>query len=120
MGVNPTISFDSVILIDALKDINNAAQKLMDHPYRAISVIVRTEVLAGVTSEAEAILAEAILKSCENIPVSEDIATLAAQLRQRYRLKTADAIIYATARAMNIPLVTRDLAFPDLNDVKFL
>jgi predicted nucleic acid-binding protein len=109
--------FDSVILIDSLNGVEAARAKLRSFPDRAISVISRTEVLTGTKTEADEINAGAMLDSCVNIPVTEDIANLAAVLSREFRLKTPDAIIYATARVLGVPLVTRDEGFPDEADV---
>ncbi len=109
--------FDSVILIDSLNGNHEARDRLKQTNERAISVITRTEVLAGVRSDMDHTSAIAALSSCENIPVTNEIADLAADLRKQYKLKTADAIIYATARALGVSLVTWDKAFPDETDV---
>jgi predicted nucleic acid-binding protein len=109
--------FDSVVLIDSLNGVEAARAKLRSFPDRAISVISRTEVLTGARTEADEINAGAALDSCMNIPVTENIANLAAQLRREFRLKTTDALIYATARILGVPLVTRDTGFPDEADV---
>jgi predicted nucleic acid-binding protein len=109
--------YDSVILIDAINDRNQMQTRIGLDADRTISVITRTEVLTGVNNDEDQIIACAMLDSCENIPVTEDIANLAAELRRQYRLKTPDAIIYATARTLGISLVTRDTGFPDETDV---
>jgi predicted nucleic acid-binding protein len=109
--------YDSVILIDALNDISNLNARIGQDDHRVISVVTRTEVLTGIRSDADRAAATMMLGSCINIPVSEEIADLAADLRKEYRLKTADAIIYATARVLGVSLVTRDKAFPDEADV---
>jgi predicted nucleic acid-binding protein len=109
--------YDSVILIDAINDRNQMQSRIGRDADRAISVVTRTEVLTGVRSDEDRAIVTAMLDSCENIPVTEDIATLAAELRQHHRLKTADAIIYATARILGVQLVTRDTGFPDETDV---
>jgi predicted nucleic acid-binding protein len=117
MKLAPTTVYDSIILIDCLKNDSAAVERLRANARRAISVVTRTEVLAGTRTDHEHITATALIESCENILVSEDIADLAADLRKQYRLKTADAIIYATARVLGVSLVTRDKAFPKEADV---
>jgi predicted nucleic acid-binding protein len=117
MGLSIGAVYDSVILIDALKDIRDAGKRLLADGNRTISVVTRTEVLAGVRTEGEQIVADAMLDSCTNIDVNKDIANLAAALRRQFRLKTPDAIIYATARILRVPLVTRDTGFPNEADV---
>jgi predicted nucleic acid-binding protein len=109
--------FDSVILIDCLNGNQTAFARLAETPERFISVITRTEVLTGTKNQTERENAIDALDSCENVSVNQDIAELAADLRQLYRLKTADAIIYATAKMLGATLVTRDKAFPDEADV---
>jgi predicted nucleic acid-binding protein len=109
--------FDSVILIDSLNGHQAAFDRLHESQERFISVITRTEVLTGTISQTDRENAIDALDSCENVPVNQDIAEIAADLRQQYRLKTADAIIYATAKVLGATLVTRDKAFPDEADV---
>jgi predicted nucleic acid-binding protein len=109
--------YDSVILIDALNDVSNLSAPIGLDAHRVISVITRTEVLAGIKSDSERTAANLMLESCINIPVSEEISDLAAELRKQFRLKTADAIVYATAKVLGATLVTRDKAFPDEADV---
>jgi predicted nucleic acid-binding protein len=117
MKLVPRTIYDSVILIDFLKNDKAAVARLRADTRRAISVVTRTEVLAGTRHEHEHMTAIALIEACENILVSEDIADLAAELRKQFRLMTADAIIYATAKMLGAKLVTRDKAFPDEVDV---
>lgn len=112
--------FDSVILIDSLNGNQTALERLQETKDRFISVISRTEVLTGTASQSERENAIDALDSCENIPVNQDIAEIAADLRQQYRLKTADAIIYATAKILGATLLTRDSAFPSAADIQRL
>jgi predicted nucleic acid-binding protein len=109
--------YDSVILIDSLNDRSNMNNRVGLDADRKISVITRTEILTGIFSDEDKVIAGAMLDSCVNIPVTEDIANLAAALRRQFRLKTPNAIIYATARILGVPLVTRDTGFPDEADV---
>jgi predicted nucleic acid-binding protein len=118
MGVKHV--FDSVILIDSLNGNQAAFVRLRDSHDRYISVIARTEILTGTFEQADRENAIDALDSCQNVPVSQDIADLAADLRQQYRLKTADALVYATARTLGAKLVTRDKAFPDEADIEQL
>jgi predicted nucleic acid-binding protein len=117
MGLSEGAVYDSVILIDALNDRANMSARIGRDSDRKISVITRTEVMTGIHDDDVRLLATAMIQSCENIPVTNEIADLAAELRQQYRLKTADALIYATARILGVPLVTRDTGFPDEADV---
>jgi predicted nucleic acid-binding protein len=53
------------------------------------------------------------------VPLNTSIALLAADIAAEFKLATADAIIYATARQYRATLVTGDGHFADLPHVKF-
>jgi predicted nucleic acid-binding protein len=109
--------YDSVVLIDALNGDDAARTRLDEDDKPIISTVTRTEVLAGGRDPQSTTNILALIEGCENIPVTTEIADLAAELRKQFRLKTADAIIYATAKMLGATLVTRDKAFPDEADV---
>lgn len=50
----------------------------------------------------------AYTQKCEIVPLDTRIALLAADLHREYKLATADAIVYATAREWNAELLTCD------------
>lgn len=52
-----------------------------------------------------------LLNDCLIISLSNDIKKEYIGLRKKYHLKLADAIIAATAIALNIPLITSDKQF---------
>jgi len=54
------------------------------------------------------------------VPLSIEIALLAADVKQRYRLHTIDAIVYATSQHRNLTLVTGDQHFKDLPNVEMI
>ena len=54
------------------------------------------------------------------IPVTSQIAELAATLGSRHKLAMADSLIYATARTHNATLWTQDSDFQGLPHVKYL
>jgi len=53
------------------------------------------------------------------VPLDTSIALLAADIAKEFKLTTADAIIYASARQHHATLVTGDAHFADLPQVKF-
>jgi predicted nucleic acid-binding protein len=53
------------------------------------------------------------------VPMDTGIALLAAELHQRHRLATADAIVYATAQSRGADLLTCDAHFDGLPGVVF-
>ena len=92
-----------------------------------ISVVTRTEILAGMRPrEEERTLA--LLNALVNLPVDEAIADQAGRLiyqyaRQGFQFSFPDAIIAATALRYNLVLVTtniRHFPVPDLEIEPFL
>lgn len=49
-----------------------------------------------------------LLSYCQVVHSNEVIASLAIDFRKKYKLKTPDALILATARYLNLPFVTAD------------
>jgi predicted nucleic acid-binding protein len=99
---------DSVIVIDHLNGIISATEFLADHaPHCAVSVITRAEVLAG-CDEATSQPAAGLLNHFPALPVTLDIADLAARLRRSERWKLPDAIQAAIAIEHRLTLVTRN------------
>ena len=79
-----------------------------------IPTIVQLELakwLARERSDDVADLAIAYTLTCVVIPLDAGLALNAAELCKRHRLSTADAIVYATARASEAQLVTCDAHF---------
>lgn len=54
------------------------------------------------------------------IPLNEKIALLAADIKQKYKFHTIDAIIYATAQYKGLILVTGDQHFKGLPNVEII
>ncbi len=99
---------DSVIVIDHLNGISSATDFLTEQAARcAVSVITRAEVLAGCDEQASE-MATRLLNHFPTLPVTVDIADLAARLRRRERWKLPDAIQAAIAIQHELTLVTRN------------
>ena len=100
---------DSVILIDHFNGIKKATEYLTTiHPFAAISVITRAEVLVGFNEEDDQKRAMMLLNSFPNLDLTLQIADLAAQLRRRHRWKLPDAFQAAIANYHGIRLATRN------------
>jgi predicted nucleic acid-binding protein len=113
--------FDSCVLIDALNG-HELAQALIDTDVeQKISVVTRTEVVAGVKIDLMLSRTLRLLDMFDNHDVSRTIADHAGHLRMAHNLKTPDAMIAATAIMFNQTLVTRDKGFSNIIglDVKF-
>ncbi len=70
--------------------------------------------------EEEALLVIAQIMKTKVVPLSEEIALLAAETSLKHTLPMADAIVYATAMKETCPVVTSDPHFKGLEDVIYL
>ena len=100
--------FDSNIIIDFLNGHELAIDELNQYNLLRVSIITWIEVLSGVKTSKERKRADIFFQDFDIIPLNDDIAERAVQLRQTQRLKLPDAIILATAKAQNTLLITRD------------
>lgn len=99
---------DSVIVIDHLNAIEPATLFLAEHGAACtISVITRAEVLAGF-DDTDASLALELLDLFPTLPITTEIADLAARIRHQERLKLPDAFQAALACHHDLTLVTRN------------
>lgn len=62
----------------------------------------------------------ALLGDCFIMPLSPEIKDIAIQFRQQYIIKTPDAIIAATAKSLQLPLVTSDKGFKKLSGISII
>jgi predicted nucleic acid-binding protein len=88
-----------------------------------VPTIVQLELSAWLTrtvsiEQADRVIA--LTNECVVAPLTTHLALDAADARKKYRLATADAIIYATALAHEAELVTCDAHFKDLPGVIYL
>jgi len=87
-----------------------------------VPTIVQLELskwLVREVGEEEADQVIAYTQKCMVLPLDTAIALLAADLHRDYKLATADAIVYATARHVGAELLTCDAHFESLPDVVF-
>ncbi|MFT3819573.1 MAG: type II toxin-antitoxin system VapC family toxin [Rubrivivax sp.] len=87
-----------------------------------VPTIVQLELskwLVREVGEEEADQVIAYTQKCVVVPLDTAIALLAADLHREYKLATADAIVYATARHVGAELLTCDAHFESLPDVVF-
>ena len=69
--------------------------------------------------QVTALSAIAATKTATIIPFDTSLALLAAEVAREFKLATADAIIYATARQYDATLITSDAHFANLPQVKY-
>ena len=105
--VSTPVLFDTCILLDYLRGIPQARVEADRHADRAVSVISWMEVMAGSTAANEAD-ARSFLLNFYTLPLGDDVAERAFQLRRSSRIKLPDAIIQATAEGAGRLLITRN------------
>jgi predicted nucleic acid-binding protein len=87
-----------------------------------VPTLVQLELSKWLLREADADRADSVIArtmQCVVVPMNTGIALLAAELHQRHRLATADAIVYATAQLHGADLLTCDAHFEGLPGVVF-
>jgi predicted nucleic acid-binding protein len=99
--------FDSNILIDWLNGYPAAAAEVALYEDAAISLVTWMEVMAGAPPGMED-QTRSFLQRLQTLPVDDAVAEEAVRLRQDFKIKLPDAIIWATARVHARILVTRN------------
>ncbi len=86
-----------------------------------ISVITELELLSytEITAEEETVVKE-FIDGCKTIDLNDDIKHTAIYLRKKYKNKLPDSIIMATACYLDLPLVTSDMGFKKVLELKLL
>ena len=100
--------FDTNILIDYLNGVPAARDELNRYADKAISIVTWMEILAGTTPKVEA-GTRAFLDGFDIIALDNRIAERAVSFRKSNRVKLPDAIIWASAQANALLLVTRNI-----------
>lgn len=93
-----------------------------DKDYCVVPTIVQLELSKWLVREVGEDKADQVIaytQKCVVVPLDTSIALLAADLHREYKLATADAIVYATARQQASDLLTCDAHFDGLPDIVF-
>lgn len=99
--------FDTNILIDWLNGLPGAIGELGRYSRPRISRLVWTEILAGEPLETREQV-RAIIAPFDVVEIDARIATAAADIRFRNRMKLMDAYVLATAQVNGAILITRN------------
>lgn len=99
--------FDTNILIDYLNAEPQARAEIQRYSDKAISVVTWMEVMVGAEPAVEP-ATRAFLDDFDLLGVDEKVAEGAVRLRRKSRIRLPDAIIWATAQANSMLLVTRN------------
>ena len=93
-----------------------------DKPHCIVPAIVQLELSKWIMREVGEEQADQVIaytQKCAVVPLDTTIALLAADIHREYRLATADAIVYATARHEQAELLTCDAHFDGLPNVLY-
>jgi len=114
--------------IDFFVDTNILIYTLTGHPrvsdllqysfLYGVSVISEIELLGKKNiSQDDVNIIRNLLNDCEIVDINHVIKEIAISLKQKYSIKTPDAIIAATAKSFNLPLITADKDFEKIKEV---
>jgi predicted nucleic acid-binding protein len=105
--------FDTNILIDFLNEQPKARAEFARYESKAISAITWIEVMVGAPKAAED-ATRGFLRGFDLIDLDETVSSHAVALRRERKIKLPDAVIWASARAKGLLLVTRNTKdFPE-------
>ncbi|MEQ8814603.1 MAG: type II toxin-antitoxin system VapC family toxin [Thalassobaculum sp.] len=99
--------FDTNVLVDFLNAVPEAREELGRYDEKAISVIIWIEVMVGADPDVEE-ATRRFLGTFTVVPLAGDVAERAIALRRKHRIKLPDAVIWASADARSMLLVTRN------------
>lgn len=68
-------------------------------------------------SDSESQRIKGFLNMCHRVELSQDVINTAIDLRKRYRLRTPDAIVAASALSSNMALATADSDFAKVSNL---
>ena len=108
MGTPVNWLLDSNILIDYLNGIDTAAEVISKPEAASISRISWIEVLVGAKSNQETNALRAWLTQFSIIEIDAVIAERAIELRRTHQLRLPDLLIWASAQAHGLILVSRN------------
>lgn len=102
---------DTSALVDYVKGVDAVAEALVGQEAH-ISIITEIEFLSWPGMSDERITeARAFLNEFSSNGIGDFIRDYSAWIKRTYKLKLPDAVIAATAKHLNAPLLTRDKGF---------
>ena len=94
---------------------------ILDQKEIFISVITEMELLAYPNiSMAETQRIAHFLSDCQIIELRPDIKEIAIEMRKNHQLKLPDAIVAASAKLMDVPLISADKIFQRVANINFI
>lgn len=115
-----SILCDTNILIHLLNG-NFAIAKLLNNKRVFISVITELELYGKRNlSVRETKIVDSLVNNCFVVDLLQPIKEIIKKLKQQYKIKLPDAIVAATAIYMNIPLITYDSDFSEIEELNLV
>jgi predicted nucleic acid-binding protein len=115
-----TLLFDSNAIL-YLAQGNKTLLELTQNTGICISSFTRFEILSYWNiKQEEIILFEDFFNNVEEFHIDNSIFEIGIHLRKKYKMKTIDSLIAATAFVHNIPLVTCDKDFKNIEEITLL
>jgi len=108
-GTSVNAVSDSDVFIDRLQGHAGAADVFAEYERVFISRITWIEVMVGARTSSQEAAARTAFKAVDIVEVTSHISELAVAIRKTRRLKLPDAIILATAQALGLTLITRNV-----------
>ena len=103
-----TACFDSDVVIDYLQGLEPARRIFAQHQVRNVSIVTWIEVMTGAVRQGIDSQVRLVLSGFIVHDLGQAIGEQALDLRVRYRLRTPDAAVWATALHVGVPLITRN------------
>jgi predicted nucleic acid-binding protein len=114
------ILVDTNIFLYLLKG-NDTLEEMLHGKSIYVSFITELELIGfkNITIKEEKQIEE-LLGECQLLSLNGSIKEKYVEVRRKYHLKLADAIIAATAIASNIPLITSDKQYKTVKELKLV
>lgn len=114
------ILIDTNIVLYLLKG-NDTLEEMLQGKEPYLSFITELELMGfqDISIKEEKQINE-LLNDCLVVSLNNNIKKEYIELRKKYRLKLADAIIAATAITLNIPLITSDKQFAIVKELNLI
>jgi predicted nucleic acid-binding protein len=114
------ILVDTNIFLYLLKG-NVTIEEILQGKIIYLSVITELELIgfSKLTTKEEKSINQ-LLSDCKVINIDNSIKSFYSNLRKKYHLKLADAIIAATSISLGIPLITADKQFQIVSEINLI
>ena len=104
-----------------LLDGNKSIASFLENKQIYLSVITELELFGKQNLSAhEKELIEALLGNCFIMDIEPEIKRIYREIKQKYTIKLPDAVIAATALYLDLPLLTFDMGFKPVLNLKLI